>query len=664
MDTSDSVAVIALVVSLCALFVALLQLVQQLFITTEGYRRCAESVIGVWHRARKRRFVFWELRFETRYITPQLALLSAAEFKDAQEAGEEVYLLNSIELGNERYQLLKDTIHPDIHDVGVPFSIVNKLLGRIEKRQLDRNKTTAEESSLPLPKNKIGDDIEKAVIRLSKKLPVQRRPIRRSENELLVTWLQLLVEAHTLYASYWPKDCDYCDDLWGPINSTESKHTRSQLTWAPDKDNVSGTEVAIIYRRWNWEFMPSEIIRPLAEVYLGDILVLAIRMNIHWRALDIDSGRFQADGNGYSLSSTDVRNLGIVLKFSVTGSHRRFPRLIPSRAQDKMICGIVPGCPEFVDRDFEFISKGRKILPIEREDGPLAQIGIPRDRRKLYERYRWSETHNELIILLCPFLPLKDSTIVRFTFPAWGPQYLRSVFRVWEGREAITRSFDDRYQEVGSHPEYATVFEDISKHFNHLKTTHKDDFYLKKAILNKVGVERKQKLIDDCRIIFDYTTTALKGEAPGTRVKFHECENDGVQLRPYMHLVGAHVYMSMDAIHDVMQEIRSQSKRKEDRSQETLRKKYNVVSGGAYFLQELYLIGLSYAKYVTKPDNVIGEYLRRKGVEVSFAEAEIAWWLLMLRGLAWSMSTSWDGEQYGEPIPSSLYESKIPIWIT
>ncbi|KAL6252801.1 hypothetical protein RBB50_000520 [Rhinocladiella similis] len=71
---SDSIATIALVVSLVALIVALLQALQQYTATAEGFRRCHPSVMGDWAALTKRRFRLSELRFETVFVVPVIFL--------------------------------------------------------------------------------------------------------------------------------------------------------------------------------------------------------------------------------------------------------------------------------------------------------------------------------------------------------------------------------------------------------------------------------------------------------------------------------------------------------------------------------------------------------------------------------------------------------------
>lgn len=74
MSTETSVATIALVVSLIALFIAVGQLLQQIFGTAEGYRRCQESIVGPWSKLRHRKIRWTELRMETQFMTPALTL--------------------------------------------------------------------------------------------------------------------------------------------------------------------------------------------------------------------------------------------------------------------------------------------------------------------------------------------------------------------------------------------------------------------------------------------------------------------------------------------------------------------------------------------------------------------------------------------------------------
>jgi hypothetical protein len=71
LDTSDTLAVTAIVVALIALLSTVGQIVQQYIGTSEGYRRCQSSVMGLWGQATRRKFHFGEMHFEVFFQTPE-----------------------------------------------------------------------------------------------------------------------------------------------------------------------------------------------------------------------------------------------------------------------------------------------------------------------------------------------------------------------------------------------------------------------------------------------------------------------------------------------------------------------------------------------------------------------------------------------------------------
>ena len=60
----------ALIVSLVALITTVLQVLQQYFSSAEGYRRCADSVMGMWAEGTHRKLVAREFRVEVVFETP------------------------------------------------------------------------------------------------------------------------------------------------------------------------------------------------------------------------------------------------------------------------------------------------------------------------------------------------------------------------------------------------------------------------------------------------------------------------------------------------------------------------------------------------------------------------------------------------------------------
>ena len=136
---------------------------------------------------------------------------------------------------------------------------------------------------------------------------------------------------------------------------------------------------------------------------------------MQWRTLEPERSILQADGNGYIMNATEVTGLGMVLKLTADGRPKEFPRIIPSVAPDKLACGIIPGDPALVGDDFNLIDNERKPVGISGDDGMLAKIGVANEKREFWRKSQFWETHNELIVLLCPFLPLKGQQLLGST---------------------------------------------------------------------------------------------------------------------------------------------------------------------------------------------------------------------------------------------------------
>jgi hypothetical protein len=70
-------------------------------------------------------------------------------------------------------------------------------------------------------------------------------------------------------------------------------------------------------------------------------VVLAHRLGMQW--VEIGHKELFAEGSGQVLSSTELRGLGLVLKYDRIGKASHFDEYIPSVAVDKLRCGIIPG---------------------------------------------------------------------------------------------------------------------------------------------------------------------------------------------------------------------------------------------------------------------------------------------------------------------------------
>ena len=274
MALSDRVAVVALVVSLSALVVSLTQLFLSLFGTADGYRRCAESVIGPWHLGRHRRLRLSELRLVTKFITPQIALLSYAEFQSAAEEHEahpdngaaykNVHFIldasSSIEWKKGPFRMIGETVH----DVATLTTFTKE--GSIHPQDTKTKQKTSDEE-------KNTESRQKVAMKTQERISGRRLRRKGIRTEQGVSLLELLRQLHLLYSSYWPENCDLChrDDWrgydWEVEDSSDiasyASHgspsqtdgTLSDAMGGREVSNRSRTEAAVVYRQWNWDFM-------------------------------------------------------------------------------------------------------------------------------------------------------------------------------------------------------------------------------------------------------------------------------------------------------------------------------------------------------------------------------------------------------------------------
>jgi hypothetical protein len=74
LDRSDTLAVTAIVISLIAPVSTIGQILQQYLGTSDGYRGCRSSVMGLWGRSTRRAFDWGDMRFEVFFETPDIFL--------------------------------------------------------------------------------------------------------------------------------------------------------------------------------------------------------------------------------------------------------------------------------------------------------------------------------------------------------------------------------------------------------------------------------------------------------------------------------------------------------------------------------------------------------------------------------------------------------------
>lgn len=697
MGLETNISVVALAISLIALFLTSIQLLQQLFATGDGFRRCQDSVISLWSKEVKWRWRSTELRFETQYKTPHFTTKEIRTPRDAEA----------------------DIVDPPswYRWIFLGFQGLFKVFQRFELDIVDylesRNRSTMDldEKDEEVPKIAIvGSKNSKAATRTpqndDKGKPLKDDTAYFFEHPDLVDWLNMLHQLHL-----WTDRALLADREPGPPTHDH----RPVLVW--NKDNQAHLSVpAIIPRLHSWDLVPPDVVRPLATSTVGDIIVLAGRMQLRWIEPSASEGKMRAEGDHRSLTQTQIRGLGIVLSFNCTRSDvpTQDPVLVPSTECDKLRCGIIPGNEEMVPRvpepwciSMETKEAKRKELveAYSTRDYPLVttkydmtgvatlleDIGVTREAQEELlnreTRHKFESASDvtrlqqefmdllpgfsDVFTMLTPFMPLKDSRIVKVQAPLaedFGSPCTRRA-----GHIVLWRRLKSRLEQPGEQdPELRKVF----NHLNDLKNTYPWKFHQRLDLGQnlKLGT-REVPMVEALRDINHDTTEYFRNLHEQTLGQAHEFK--------FLDLVAAHV--SVAAV---------KARKKHDKPEGVSGPSMVEVEEGPYGRWGPPMLGWIVDRcnmYADMVPEVVDEMLRR-GKERHEEEnqkreegedewskngkrewspiprevLEAAWWRLMLRAFTWEMSvhviyTVWEGRR---PVPSEYYYSKVPVWLT
>ncbi|USW50380.1 hypothetical protein Slin15195_G036990 [Septoria linicola] len=524
--------------------------------------------------------------------------------------------------------------------------------------------------------------------------PLQRRPsyfrptFFTPEYEMRVTWDTLLHKVCLMYSGYGGHSATQYSVHEG-VRMVNLYVTGDSIY---RERNLARTHAAITFRYWSWDMMPSDMTRPLATITIGHLVILAVRLGMQWRLLNLEKG-MSADGSGYSLSSTTSDKLGLVFKLIAFAPKGPYRRLIPNKAVDKLICGILPGCSIMVRRDFDLIGPSRKCLldlslALDRNH-ILEQIGVPQQARQLLsdrvniDRRSFPSLHNEIVPLLCTFLPLEGSDTVRHYAHCWVEKR-KSVLHFWEGRYALLHylkrtsrdlSMTWANQSLQAQPDHVRHLHKAESYLVELEDKFPKDFFGLKgreAIRGPASqddpqaeaTQKREAIVILCRSIHRWTdgffrTLGLEGKDPQGRTHF---EN----------LVAAHLNMATHSTCSMYDSFSDSDMPSYPVADTRIPSEFDDILADVRALKDdvrppwvlcrLIKEVEGYVKHMREGDHSVARYLQERGLKSTSEQIETAWWILMLRGIAWNMSTL--DESWGDPIPSSFYDNHVPVWIT
>jgi hypothetical protein len=139
-----------------------------------------------------------------------------------------------------------------------------------------------------------------------------------------VTWIHLFDDIHDLQQHIHPPRT--LSELYGPYREGFSE--RMQVT----------SLVCFTRSSRSWDFMPPDIVRPVASTTIGDLVSLVHRMRLTWIDFKPDEGMIRATGNGRSVSASRVRGLGLVVEYHSNGTRltEQLSMLTPSSEADRV----------------------------------------------------------------------------------------------------------------------------------------------------------------------------------------------------------------------------------------------------------------------------------------------------------------------------------------
>ena len=577
MASDTTVSIIALAVALVALVTTVSQVIGQFLATADGYRRCQSSVMGGWAKLTHRRFRWSEMRFETLYTTPQFGLFPYMPGQSVSET--DAYGTKEI-----HYQL-----------DGSPWSKEATYCGTTRGPHLAGG----------------------------------------TEN---VSWLRFIEALH--------RNTGETLKLFGVPPSKTDIRVRVALNHRLGEiaRHASASQGYLIpdlkLQRRSWDFVPPEVVRPLASVTICDIAVMARRLGLIWKQFEPLEGNLRAEGNGHTIISTAVRSMGTVLQIGIkdflpTGDPaEEFNELyIPCEAADKMGFGLVPGeislgVPDYkLGTEEEVLATLRTVVDPSREAARTVK-GL------LEANPGWTPGISDIIGFAAPMIRQPHSSIVRVPQPAGyavGLTQQQEGFVVFHKR--LLNLVEDR--DAKNEP-VSKQTRSILHQYAELLYRYGDQWEDQEVCNQKLN-DRSTDFLDDLQKRHLAATTYFKD----LMVRYNDT-GEKSQVFRYTDLMYAHIRHAVNYFPDALERINASPSRARDH------------------------YGMRVAGWITEGahiyfDNIpkVIAHMRSKGFDQPTIVEE-AWLTMMWKAFLWHRCHFM---VEGPRVPSSNWGSKFPVYI-
>ncbi|KAK1573326.1 uncharacterized protein LY79DRAFT_525995 [Colletotrichum navitas] len=284
------VAAVALVISILAFIIAMLQALQQYYSSAKGYSSCTPKVMGDWAQFTHRRFRWYEFRFEVEFEVPIIFV--------------------------------------------APPTNTSGPLGLHKDKEITYMTGTSESYKKTFTWNQQQYDKIDRSLRSGN----SRQAIHTADNEL-AHWLGLLMAIQRMEkeSRIW-QDNEY----FGHNNPQWEDQTPCH-PHAPAAAFTHTLTVGMQRKKKSWDSMPENMKKPYATTTISHLVEIAGMLGVHWKEFNRNEDRYRAQGNGFSITGYDVDDLGIVFTFEKTGPtwfHEN--RIVPHNNVKELFFGYCP----------------------------------------------------------------------------------------------------------------------------------------------------------------------------------------------------------------------------------------------------------------------------------------------------------------------------------
>ncbi|KAM0546000.1 hypothetical protein ACHAPJ_011112 [Fusarium lateritium] len=284
-NTELIVAVVALVISVLAFVIAILQALQQYLATATGFSSVGEAVIGKWSQFARRKMVWSEFRFEVQFEAPVIFVARPS---------------------NTRGPLGDDALAKD------------------ESKKIIRLDGSSANFKYTDSVKEFDDKYKQST----------QQVVHTADNEK-ATWCALLMAIVRMEKE---------SREWQGKKSAEWRKATGPRSIPPEEAHAHHSLLVCMQRkRRTWDSMPKDFAKPYATTTISHIVEIAAMLGIHWRQFDLNNDQYRAQGNGFVVYGSYMDGLGICFNFQKQGpTWFEKNRVIPSYNVKQLCFGMAP----------------------------------------------------------------------------------------------------------------------------------------------------------------------------------------------------------------------------------------------------------------------------------------------------------------------------------